>query len=120
MEERRVMRTHPVLGAQLMAPVPLLEGHGLGVIRSHHERWDGSGYPDMLSRDEIPLGARIFAVADALDAMTSERPYRHAFSWEQSSAEIVAQSGRQFDPEVVDAFRAVEPKLRKLREKFAA
>jgi ribonuclease P protein subunit RPR2 len=120
MEERRVMRTHPALGAQLMSPVPLLKGRGLGVIRSHHERWDGSGYPDMLSRDEIPLGARIFAVADALDAMTSERPYRHAFSWEQSSAEIIAQSGRQFDPEVVVAFRAVEPKLRKLREKFAA
>jgi cyclic di-GMP phosphodiesterase len=120
MEERRVMRTHPVLGAHLMAPVPLLQGHGLEVIRSHHERWDGSGYPDMLRRDEIPLGARIFSVADSLDAMTSERPYRHAYSWEESSAEIVAQSGRQFDPEVVVAFRAVEPKLRKLREKFAA
>ena len=114
------MRTHPVLGANLMAPVPLMQGHGLGVIRSHHERWDGSGYPDMLRGDEIPLGARIFTVADSLDAMTSERPYRHAFSWEQTTAEIGAQSGRQFDPDVVDAFRAVEPKLRAMREKFAA
>ena len=114
------MRTHPVLGAQLMAPVPLLEGHGLGVIRSHHERWDGSGYPDLLRGDDIPVGARIFAVADALDAMTSERPYRKAFSWEATVREITAQAGRQFDPEVIGAFRAVEPKLRKLREKFAA
>ena len=90
------------------------------MIRSHHERWDGSGYPDMLSRDEIPIGARIFAVADALDAMTSERPYRHAHSWEASAAEIVAESGRQFDPEVVAAFRSVEATLRKLRQKLAA
>lgn len=119
-DERRIMRTHPVIGAQLMAHVPLLEGHGLGVIRSHHERWDGSGYPDMLRGDEIPLGGRIFAVADTLDAMTSERPYRRSFSWDESAAEILAQAGKQFDPDVVDAFRMVEPRLRELQERFAA
>ena len=90
------------------------------MIRSHHERWDGSGYPDLLRRDEIPLGARIFAVADALDAMTSDRPYRHAHSWETAADEILTQSGRQFDPEVVDAFRSVEPKLRRIQAELAA
>jgi len=119
-EERRLMRTHPVLGAQLMAEVPLLKGQGISVIRSHHERWDGSGYPDVLRGDQIPLGGRIFAVADTLDAMTSERPYRRAYAWDTAAAEIQAQSGRQFDPDVVDAFRAVEPKLRAMREAFAS
>jgi ribonuclease P protein subunit RPR2 len=114
-DERSVMRTHTVLGSQLLSQVPLLQGHGLGVIRSHHERWDGSGYPDLLGADEIPLGGRIFAVADTLDAMTSDRPYRDAFLWETAASEIVAQSGRQFDPDVVGAFRAIEPRLRRVQ-----
>jgi len=119
-DERSVMRTHTLLGAQLLAEVPLLQGEGLGVIRSHHERWDGSGYPDQLSGDEIPLGGRIFAVADALDAMTSDRPYREAFRWDTAVAEIFVQSGRQFDPGVVDAFRGVEPKLRRIHQELVA
>lgn len=118
--ERSVMRSHTVLGAQLLAQVPLLQGEGLGVIRSHHERWDGSGYPDLIGGEEIPLGGRIFAVADTLDAMTSDRPYRDAYRWEVAVAEITAQSGRQFDPAVVEAFRRVEPRLRRLRERLAA
>jgi cyclic di-GMP phosphodiesterase len=119
-EERRLMRTHTLLGAQLLADVPLLQGEGLSVIRSHHERWDGSGYPDLLGADEIPLGGRIFAVADSLDAMTSDRPYRAAYPWETAVAEIHIQSGRQFDPDVVDAFRSVEPKLRRIHRKLVA
>ena len=96
-----------------MAPVPLLQGQGLEVIRSHHERWDGSGYPDVLGRDEIPLGGRIFAVADTLDAMTSDRPYRHARPWETAPPRTApGQAGRQFDPDVVEAFRGREPDLR--------
>ena len=114
------MRSHTVLGAQLLAQVPLLQGEGLGVIRSHHERWDGSGYPDLIGGEEIPLGGRIFAVADTLDAMTSDRPYRDAYPWEVAVAEITAQSGRQFDPAVVEAFRRIEPRLRRLRERLAA
>ena len=90
------------------------------MIRSHHERWDGSGYPDQLGGDEIPLGGRIFAVADALDAMTSDRPYRDAFRWDTAVAEIFVQSGRQFDPNVVEAFRSVEPKLHGIHRKLAA
>jgi diguanylate cyclase (GGDEF)-like protein len=119
-DERIVMRSHTVLGSQLLSHVPLLQGQGLGVIRSHHERWDGSGYPDMLAGDDIPLGARIFAVADALDAITSERPYRDAFPWETAVGEIFAASRRQFDPKVVDAFGSIEEKLRRLREEMAA
>jgi cyclic di-GMP phosphodiesterase len=116
--ERRVMRSHTVLGAQLLAHVPVLQGNGLAVIRSHHERWDGSGYPDLLRGREIPLGGRIFAVADALDAITSDRPYRAARSWEQAAEEIVAQSGRQFDPDVVVAFSDADATLRQLREEL--
>jgi ribonuclease P protein subunit RPR2 len=110
--ERRVLRTHPVIGEQLMAHVPLLQGLGLSIIRSHHERWDGSGYPDMRIGAEIPVGGRIFAVADALDAMTTERPYRRALAWDKAAAEIVTQTGRQFDPDVVAAFRMIEPQLK--------
>jgi ribonuclease P protein subunit RPR2 len=89
-------------------------------VRSHHERWDGRGYPDELSRSEIPLGARIFTVADALDAMTSHRPYRRAQSWNAARTEILAQRKRQFDPDVVDAFVQVESRLRTIRRELAA
>ncbi len=119
-EERSVMRSHTILGSQLLAAVPLLQGAGIEVIRSHHERWDGSGYPDMLGQDEIPLGGRIFAVADTLDAMTSNRPYRDAHPWETARTEILACSGRQFDPSVVEAFRSVEPKLRRIHRELVA
>src|SRR6266550_567642 len=82
----------------------LLEGEGLGVVRSHHERWEGGGYPAGLLGDSIPLGARIFALADALDAMTSDRPYRVALTWEKATDEILSHAGSQFDPKVVRAF----------------
>ena len=118
--ERSVMRTHTLLGAQLLSQVPVLQGEGLAVIRSHHERWDGSGYPDLIGGPKIPLGGRIFAVADTLDAMTSDRPYRDAFSWEAAAEEIVSQSGRQFDPSVVEAFESLEPKLHRIHEEIAA
>jgi cyclic di-GMP phosphodiesterase len=118
--ERRKMETHTVLGEAMLSGVVFLKGEGLKIVRSHHERWDGRGYPDGLVRDEIPLGARIFAVADALDAMTSHRPYRRALSWSAAHAEILAQRKRQFDPDVVDAFVAVEPTLREIRRELAA
>ncbi len=76
--ERSLLETHTVLGEQMLAGVPLLSGSGLRIVRSHHERWDGDGYPDRLAANAIPLGARVFAVADTLDAMTSDRPYRKA------------------------------------------
>jgi ribonuclease P protein subunit RPR2 len=118
--ERRVMETHTVLGEQLLSGVSFLQGAGLGVVRSHHERWDGSGYPDGLAREEIPAAARVFAVADALDAMTSDRPYRKAMTWAAARRELVAQSGKQFDPAVVDAFQCRERALRRVRRSLTA
>jgi ribonuclease P protein subunit RPR2 len=113
--ERRRMQTHTVLGEQMLDGVAVLHGEGLQVVRSHHERWDGRGYPDRLSGTDVPLGARVFAVADALDAMTSDRPYRKALWCIAARDEIVAQAGKQFDPEVVEAFRERDDALRAVR-----
>jgi response regulator RpfG family c-di-GMP phosphodiesterase len=118
--ERRRMQTHTVLGEQMLAGIALLQGEGLRIVRSHHERWDGRGYPDRLEGDEIPLGARIFAVADSLDAMTSHRPYRRAVPWKAARGEILAEAGKQFDPEVVDAFLDAEDSLVDIRRELAA
>jgi len=118
--ERRVLQTHTVLGEQMLRGVSVLQGEGLKVVRSHHERWDGRGYPDGLRGEEAPLGARIFAVADALDAMTSNRPYRAAGRWDDALTEIVAESGHQFDPNVVQALQSVEPKLRRVYYELTA
>ena len=108
--ERSRMQTHTVLG---------VHGKGLKIVRSHHERWDGRGYPDRLRGADVPLGARIFAVADALDAMTSDRPYRRAQTWDAARDEVVAQAGKQFDPEVVEAFREREPVLHEVHRELA-
>jgi response regulator RpfG family c-di-GMP phosphodiesterase len=116
--ERRLMETHTTLGEQLLRGVSFLHGTGLEVVRSHHERWDGRGYPDGRRGTEIPPAARIFAVADALDAMTSDRPYRRAMSWAAAGRELEQQEGRQFDPAVVDAFRARERSLRRIRREL--
>jgi response regulator RpfG family c-di-GMP phosphodiesterase len=118
--ERRRMQTHTVIGEQMLSGVAVLQGEGLNVVRSHHERWDGRGYPDGLGGDEIPLGARVFAVADALDAMTSHRPYRRALGWRAARLEIIDQAGKQFDPDVVAAFREREPALANVRRELAA
>jgi putative nucleotidyltransferase with HDIG domain len=114
-EELRMQR-HPVIGVDMLQGIDFLEPV-LPLVRHHHERWDGNGYPDQLHADEIPLGARILAVADALDAMTSDRPYRPARTFEYAKTEILKGSGTHFDPEVVTAFiksqRAIEDLLRR-------
>src|SRR4051812_11219839 len=110
-QERRVMQGHTTLGAQILGGVGLLDRHGIEVVLHHHERWDGEGYPAQLRGEDIPLPARIFAVADALDAMTSKRPYRPAGSWSQAIDEIERCAGGQFDPQVVEAFRETVPML---------
>ena len=117
--ERRLMKMHTILGEQVLSGVAFLHAEAIKVVRSHHERWDGKGYPDGLRGEESPMGARIFSLADALDAMTSDRPYRKALPWRAASAEIVAERGRQFDPDVVDAFRATEAALEEIRREFA-
>ena len=119
-EERELMQTHSVLGEQMLSGVASLHGACLEIVRSHHERWDGQGYPDALSGDEIPLGARVFAVADAVDAITSDRPYRAARPWEDAMMEITRERNAQFDPEVVDAFRDSDDELREIHRKLAA
>ena len=118
--ETRLMRTHTLLGEQMLGGVAFLRGEGLQIVRSHHERWDGSGYPDGIAGTDIPLAARIFAVADALDAMTSDRPYRPALSWTTAGKEVVGQSEAQFDPSVVRAFVEREDALRVVRSELAA
>jgi putative two-component system response regulator len=118
--ELSLMRMHTVLGEQMLGGVAFLQGAGLKVVRNHHERWDGGGYPDRLAGDAIPLGARVFAVADALDAITTDRPYRSRRSWEWARDEIVRESGKQFDPAVVAAFRDSEAELREIAQEFAA
>jgi putative nucleotidyltransferase with HDIG domain len=114
-EEAIRMQKHPVIGVDMLKGIDFLDPV-LPLIRHHHERWDGNGYPDELRADEIPLGARILAVADAVDAMTSDRPYRAARTFEYAKTEILKGSATHFDPEVVTAFiksqRAIEELLR--------
>ena len=102
-EEWEVMRRHPEIGAQIVAPFEFFTA-GAVVIRHHHERVDGSGYPDRLAGAAIPLGARIVAVADVYDALTSDRPYRSAMSSDAARAHLEAQAGRGLDEEIVGAF----------------
>jgi cyclic di-GMP phosphodiesterase len=113
-DEFGLMRRHTLVGVEILSEVTFLRGEGLNVIRSHHERWDGTGYPDNLSERSIPVSARIFAVADAVDAMTGDRPYRDPATWEAASREVAAQAGRQFDPEVVEAFMRENSALRRI------
>ena len=101
-----VMRSHPNQGARIVEPIPFM-GEAVEIVRSHHERFDGGGYPRGLRGEQIPLAARIFAIADSFDAMTSDRPYRSALSTEEAVAEIRAGSGTQFDPLCVEAFEAL-------------
>ena len=102
-EERALMARHPVVGAEIVDGIEFLE-EAAKVVRSHHERWDGTGYPDGLAGEEIPLNARVFAVADVLDALTTDRPYRPRMELSAARRMIVESSGSHFDPQVVRAF----------------
>jgi len=106
-EELRLMQTHPTLGRGIVESIPYLRGIATDVIGSHHESWDGSGYPDGLTGMRIPLAARIFTIADAFDAMTNDRPYRKACSTSEALERIAAAAGTQFDPTLVRAFLAL-------------
>ena len=105
-DEWKVMRTHPEVGRRLVEHIPFLAG-AVPIVYHHHERWDGSGYPEGLRGERIPLGARIFAVADALDAMTFDRPYSRAVSFEAAREEIGRCAGTHFDPAVVSTFLSI-------------
>ena len=105
-QEWAIMHKHPVVGAEVVSLIPALRAIA-PVVRSHHEHVDGTGYPDGLKRDEIPLGPRIVAVVDAFSAMTTDRPYRDAIPPSRALEELRRHTGTQFDPAVVDAFEAV-------------
>lgn len=102
-DEWKVMQTHPVVGVQLVEPIRIL-GDAIAIIKSHHERWDGGGYPEGLAGEDIHIGARIFSVIDTWDAMTTTRPYRKALPVHAALEEIDVHAGTQFDPEVATAF----------------
>jgi response regulator RpfG family c-di-GMP phosphodiesterase len=107
-EEWEQMRQHPILGQSILRGIKFLEG-AARVVGQHHEKWDGSGYPCGLRGDEIDLNARVFAVADAFDAITSNRVYRSGKPYEAAVEELEAYAGRQFDPRVVAAFERIPP-----------
>ncbi|MCP4149735.1 MAG: response regulator [bacterium] len=102
-----VMKTHPKVGYKILHKIEFLE-EAAQIVLHHHEKFNGFGYPSRLKGEEIPIGARIFAVADTVDAMTSSRPYRNALTFEIASEELLKHSGTQFDPQVVEAFHSVE------------
>jgi response regulator RpfG family c-di-GMP phosphodiesterase len=116
-EEWDTMRRHPEIGKRLVQAVPFLSG-AVPIIYCHHEKWDGTGYPQGLKGEAIPLGARIFAVVDAFDAMTFDRPYSKAIPFDAAYAEITRCAGAHFDPTVVEAFlRVPETVLEEIRKK---
>jgi HD-GYP domain-containing protein (c-di-GMP phosphodiesterase class II) len=106
-EEAGIMREHPLVGVRLLEATPLLRQEAL-LVKHHHEHFDGNGYPDGLSGEHIPLGARIIAVADAFDAMISDRPYRKAMSRAAALAEIKRMSAVELDPNIVSSLIALE------------
>ena len=111
----RLLHKHPLLGAQMVAATRALEG-AEPVVRCHHERWDGHGYPAKMPGEQIPLAARVFAVADALDAITSDRMHRRGQSLAAARSAIRAGAGTQFDPKVVEALDALsDAELERIR-----
>jgi putative two-component system response regulator len=119
-EEWAVMRRHPEIGAEIIGE------HASGVLcmarqiaLTHHEKWDGSGYPEGLAGEAIPLAARIVAIADVFDALTTRRPYKEAWSMETAFCHLRAEAGRHFDPALVEPFIALEPEIRAVRERWA-
>jgi HD-GYP domain-containing protein (c-di-GMP phosphodiesterase class II) len=102
-EEWQVMRLHPTYARQLIEPVPYLSP-ALEIPYCHHEHWDGSGYPQGLKGEQIPLAARIFAIVDVWDALSSDRPYRTAWPREKVRAYLREQTGKHFDPRVTEVF----------------
>jgi len=108
--ESRIVQEHCYHGYQMLRKIPFLQ-EAAEIVYSHQERYDGTGYPRGLKGEEIPLGARIFAVADALDAITSDRPYRPAQPFETARREVIKWSGMQFDPEVADIFLSISEEV---------
>ncbi|HEB90153.1 MAG TPA: HD domain-containing protein [Deltaproteobacteria bacterium] len=103
-EERLLMQRHPEIGAGIIAPVVGLEPSTLHCVIHHHERWDGTGYPEGLEGEEIPLVARIVSIVDVWDALSTERPYKKAYTQSEVRDRLLKGRGTQFDPDLVDLF----------------
>jgi putative two-component system response regulator len=118
-EEWEVMKSHATIGAELLSgsTSPLMH-MAMEIAHSHHEKWDGSGYPNGLKGEQIPIVGRIVALCDVFDALTTERPYKRAWSVEEVIAEIDRQSGRHFDPNLVEAFKSILPRILQIRERY--
>jgi putative two-component system response regulator len=117
--EWEIMRRHPAIGAEILG------GHQSGLLsiacriaQAHHEKWDGSGYPEGLAGEDIPLEARIVAIADVFDALTSVRPYKAAWPVEKAAEHLRTQAGKHFDPRLVELFLAQLPAIVEVRERF--
>jgi ribonuclease P protein subunit RPR2 len=106
-DEWVLMRRHPEEGVRILRSVPFLDS-ALDIVRHHHERWDGNGYPDGRHREQIPVSARVFAIVDTVDAMTSDRPYRAGLPLDVATQELITHAGTQFDPAFVEAFTALD------------
>jgi HD-GYP domain-containing protein (c-di-GMP phosphodiesterase class II) len=115
-EEFREVQKHTTIGRRLLEPL-LDDQMVLHIVAWHHERWDGSGYPDGLAGEAIPLAARVVAIAEALDAMTSDRAYRRALGWDLASDQVRSLAGTQFDPAVVAAFERALPAVLELYQR---
>jgi putative nucleotidyltransferase with HDIG domain len=109
-QEMAIMKTHARIGYELVHRIAFL-APAAEIVLTHQERYDGTGYPQRLSKNQIPIGSRIFAVADTLDAMTSDRPYRRALPFSAAREEIIRESSRQFDPEVINVFLSIPEKV---------
>jgi HD-GYP domain-containing protein (c-di-GMP phosphodiesterase class II) len=117
-EERRIMQLHPQLGANLLSGIPGIDLE-VQIVLSHHERYDGTGYPHGLAGQAIPLGARLFAPADTLDSITADRIYRKGQDLSVARAEIQRMSGSQFDPRIVQHFQCIpDRQLEDVRHRF--
>jgi HD-GYP domain-containing protein (c-di-GMP phosphodiesterase class II) len=118
-DEAKIMQQHSVIGEAIVKPVRSLQ-KVVSLVRHHHERFDGSGYPDGLTGEAIPLGARILAVVDTYDAMITDRPYRKRLSIETAKAELQKHAGAQHDPAAVEAFlRFIDEKQERMAEALA-
>jgi HD-GYP domain-containing protein (c-di-GMP phosphodiesterase class II) len=118
-EEQALMSRHPQIGSEILRHIDFLDEAKV-VVRHHHERWDGSGYPDALDGEAIPVHARVFAVADALDALTTDRPYRPAVGWQEARRIIRHAAGSQFDPTIVAAYDSLpDEAFARIREGIA-
>jgi putative nucleotidyltransferase with HDIG domain len=113
-DEYDQVKQHAVIGADILSSVAL-PGSLVLIVRHHHEHWDGSGYPDGLCGEAIPIGARVLAIADSYDALTSDRPYRRALSHAAAVAILQAGRGTMYDPRITDVFLRIEPRLRSSR-----